>query len=68
MDNSFSQGLKLNSLTSTTSLVIWSMIIFLIALIIGISIIFRKQFKNIEKVKNNKLSDRSNSKGFQVKN
>ena len=64
MEESFSKALKLSGMSSTTTLVVWSMIIFLIALILGIAILFKIQLekRNIEKVKVTDLKEKR--KGF----
>ena len=43
MDTTFSQALNLNGMSLATSIVVWGMIIFLMALVLGIIVFFKKQ-------------------------
>ena len=56
MNSSFSEGLELSGMSSTTAGVVWSMVIFLIALVIGIFIMFQQQLtkRNSNKLDSNK--------------
>ncbi len=50
MERSFLRALELNPLSSATSAVVWAMIIFLVVLLVGIGLYFKKQLnrKKIE--------------------
>ena len=54
MDSFFSKTLALGGTNLTTALVLWSMIIFLLALISGLGYIFIKQLKNGDQKKTTK--------------
>ena len=43
MDSSFSKALELSGMSSTTSLVVKAMIIFLVVLTFGLAVAFKKQ-------------------------
>lgn len=64
MDSSFSQALKLSSMSSTTAMVIWGMVLFLIAITVVISLYFKKQIDLSKKVNASKITKESQSKGF----
>ena len=64
MDDSFSQALNLNSMSSTTLYVVWAMIIFLIILISSTVWIFVKQTKIRDKDNKSQKSISNEGKGF----
>jgi len=64
MNSSFSQSLELSSMSSTTTLVVWSMIIFLILLVLGIGVFFVKQLDKRSKKSNQFLLSEKKGKGF----
>ncbi len=64
MDSSFSKALALNGMSTSTAIVVWTMIIFLLALIVGILYFFNRQLhrnKLTSRVSSNK---RKEGKGF----
>ena len=67
MDSFFSKSLELNGANSTTSYVLWSMVIFLAILVVGIALTFLKRIRNIQRnTKNQPLATRKQRpKGFQ---
>ncbi len=64
MNSSFSQSLELSSMSSTTTLVVWSMIIFLIVLVLGIGVFFVKQLDKRKKQSDQFLLAEKKGKGF----
>ena len=64
MNSSFSQSLELSRMSSTTTLVVWSMIIFLIVLVLGIGVFFVKQLDKRNKKSNQFLLSEKKGKGF----
>ncbi len=65
MDAFFSKVLEIKGLSSETALVVWSMIIFLTVLIVGIAIVFKKQFDSKRKFEESAISNASRPKGFE---
>ncbi len=67
MDVSFSNALELNKMSSTTAVIIWVMLSFLIVLITVTILVFRNQYASkvkIEMKPDKKSSLNPNSKGF----
>ena len=64
MDSSFSKALDLNQMSSSTTLVVWTMVIFLIALVVGILIFFKRQLDNKNSKKTQSPLKSKTGKGF----
>ena len=63
MDTNFSRALQLNAMSSTTSLVVWSMIAFLVLLVLITSVTLKSQMDKIQA--NKQFPDKDNiPKGF----
>ena len=65
MGTSFSNALELNGMSSTTTIVVWSMIAFLILLAIGVGFVFKKQIDLRQNAEEIELSKKSPPKGFE---
>ncbi len=64
MDSTFSQALELNGMSTATIAVVWLMIIFLVALLLGIGLFFKGQIEN-KKMKRSSLPEKNDSgRGF----
>ncbi len=66
MDASFSNALQLDGMSSTTSLVVWSMVFFLVLLVILIAYYFIMQREDRTTFQQNSFSDKPKSKGFKT--
>ena len=64
MESTFSQSLKLSGMSSTTAIVVWAMIIFLVALILVIAYFFAKQMDNKRNEENKIDKTQRFKKGF----
>ena len=64
MNSSFSQALELSGMSSATAIVVWTMIIFLITLILGIGIFFKKQIDKKQSQQNTSSISDKKGKGF----
>ena len=64
MDSSFSKALDLNQMSSSTTLVVWTMVVFLIALVLGILIFFKRQLDNKNSKKKPSPLKNKTGKGF----
>ncbi len=64
MDSSFSKALDLNGMSTTTTIVVWAMIIFLIVLVGSIAIFFLNQSNKQKKDKVQFPFKEKNGKGF----
>tara|TARA_B100000029_G_scaffold158045_1_gene153393 strand:+ start:208 stop:408 length:201 start_codon:yes stop_codon:yes gene_type:complete len=63
MNSSFSQALELSGMSSATAIVVWTMIIFLITLILGIGIFFKKQIDKKQSQQNTSFISGKKGKG-----
>ena len=64
MDPSFSSALELNGMSSATAIVVWSMIVFLLLLLIGIGFYFKKQIDNKNKLEHDLSKKHFSGDGF----
>ena len=63
MESTFSEALSLNGMSSTTAYVVWAMTAFLIALVVGIFIFFKKQIQ-VRKTLEGEYQKTNKAKGF----
>ena len=64
MNASFSNALELNGMSSTTSLIVWAMVIFLILLIGGLGFAFKRLYSTRKTEEESKFSKQQAAKGF----
>ena len=64
MDLPLLEAFELKGMSSSTSLAIWVMVIFLLVLIIGIALVLKKQYDQRNKIEQPLSTNQSRGKGF----